>query len=88
MVEATAVLGTVTAGIEASDKALALYNKYIDQLIPWKTFEDTIKDITKYEKDYSKKAADLVGEVKTLLLNSNDYYLKAVQSVYEWCGAG
>ncbi|MEG4230497.1 hemolysin E [Microcoleus sp. Pol11C3] len=76
----------VQKGLEASDKALELYNKVIDQVIPWKTFEDTIKELTKFEKEYSEKAAILVGEIKTLLMNSNDDYLKAVQSVYEWCG--
>lgn len=76
----------VQRALEASDKALELYDKFIDQLIPWKTFEDTVKDLTKFEKEYSQEAAILVGQVKTLLMNSNDDYLKAVQSVYEWCG--
>jgi hemolysin E len=85
MTDPQAVITTVKDGLEAGEKALDLYNKVLDQVIPWKTFEETIKELTKYEKDYSTKAGQLVGKTKTLLLNSRDEYLKATQSVYEWC---
>jgi hemolysin E len=84
--EAQGVVGTVRDGIEAANKALDLYNKVIDQIIPWKTFEDTIKELTRYQENYSNDAAKLVGDVKKLLLDSQDQYFSATQLVYEWCG--
>lgn len=76
----------VKDALETGDKALELYNKVLDQIVPWKTFEDTITDLAKYQKDYSTATGALVGEVKTLLLTANDKYLAATQSVFEWCG--
>ncbi len=86
MADPTTVVATVTGGIEAANQALTLYNKVIDQVIPWKAFEDTIKVLIEHEKQYSAKAGVIVGEVRTLLMDSRDNYLAATQSVYEWCG--
>ncbi|MBP8813134.1 MAG: hemolysin E [Laribacter sp.] len=77
---------TAKTAIETADKALDLYNKVLDQLIPWKTFEETIKELTRYKDEYSQKSSTLVGEVKTLLLDCQDKYFESTQSVYEWCG--
>ncbi len=76
---------TAKTAIETADKALDLYNKVLDQLIPWKTFEETIKELTRYKDEYSQKSSTLVGEVKTLLLDCQDKYFESTQSVYEWC---
>lgn len=78
----TVAQGTLTT----ADQALTLYNKVIDRVIPWKDFEDTMKELSAHEKDYSNTAGDIVGRVKKLLLDSRDHYLGATQSVYEWCG--
>ncbi len=85
-IQAQAVFETINTGINAANGALDLYNSVLDQVIPWQTFEGTITELRKYEKDYSTKSAEIVGKVKTLLLNSQDEYLQATQSVFEWCG--
>jgi hemolysin E len=72
--------------MDAGEQALALYNQVLDQVIPWKTFEQTVESLGKYQKDYSTQAGALVGDVKTLLLTAQDNYLAATQSVFEWCG--
>ncbi|KAJ6639526.1 Hemolysin E [Pseudolycoriella hygida] len=72
-------------GIEALNKALDLYNKVLDQIIPWKTYEETIKELDRYRADYSNESAQLVGEVKTLIYNAEDNYFSASQYIYEWC---
>lgn len=71
--------------IETADQALDLYNKVLDQIIPWGTFEETIARIAQYRDDYSIEAAMLVGKVTTLLGNSQDSYFEAVDKVYQWC---
>lgn len=72
--------------IETAHKTLELYDKAVDRLIPWKSFEETIQKLGQYQESYSSKAAPLVGKVKTLLLNSQNEYYKATQSVFEWTG--
>ncbi len=79
------VVKIVDDGIQASERALDLYNKAIDQLIPWDEFEKTINNLQQRKEDYSEKAAALVGKVQTLLMDSRDRYRKSVQSVFEWC---
>lgn len=77
---------TAKTVIDTADKALDLYNKVLDQIIPWNTFNDTVKELSRFKEDYSQAASTLVGEIKTLLMNSQDKYFEATQVVYEWCG--
>lgn len=79
-------LNVVKDSMEAADKALELYDKVLDKTIPWKEFENTIKELDKYREDYSKEAGQLIGKIKTLLLNGMDTYFLSTQSIYEWCG--
>lgn len=79
-------LDVVKEGMEVADKALELYDKILDKVIPWKEFENTIKELDKYREDYSKEAGQLIGQIKTLLLNGMDTYFLSTQSIYEWCG--
>lgn len=63
-----------------------LYNKILDKIVPWAELNQTITKLDKYRSDYSKEAAALIGEVKTLMMDGMDAYFRATQSVYEWCG--
>ena len=45
-----------------------------------------MKELSRFKEDYSQAASTLVGEIKTLLMNSQDKYFEATQVVYEWCG--
>ncbi|ECG8591582.1 hemolysin HlyE [Salmonella enterica subsp. salamae] len=76
----------VKSAIETADSALDLYNKYLDQVIPWQTFEETIKELSRFKQEYSQAASVLVGDIKALLMDSQDKYFEATQTVYEWCG--
>ncbi|MDQ0015596.1 hemolysin E [Variovorax boronicumulans] len=76
----------VKGAIEAANSALDLYNRAVDQLIPWGKYEKIIKEIDRYKNDYSQKSSILVGEVKTLLLNAQDAYYASSQKIYQWCG--
>lgn len=40
----------VKSAIETADGALDLYNKYLDQVIPWKTFDETIKELSRFKQ--------------------------------------
>lgn len=84
--EAKFVIETAKEGIETADKALDLYNRVIDRVIPWKEFNETLVELDRFRKDYSTESAALIGQIKTLMLNGIDAYHAASQSVYEWTG--
>ncbi len=86
MTNAAQTAETVKTAIDTADRALELYNKVLDQVIPWNTFNDTVKELSCFKEEYSQSASTLVGEIKTLLMNSQDRYFEATQVVYEWCG--
>lgn len=67
----------VKNAIETADGALDLYNKYLDQVIPWQTFDETIKELSRFKQEYSQAASVLVGDIKTLLMDSQDKYFEA-----------
>ncbi|AXK30188.1 hemolysin E [Escherichia coli] len=66
----------VKNAIETADGALDLYNKYLDQVIPWQTFDETIKELSRFKQEYSQAASVLVGDIKTLLMDSRISILK------------
>lgn len=72
-------------GIDAANSALGLFSEVLDQIIPWQQFEETIKKLDRYRKDYSNESAVIVGEIKTHLGNAADKYFSATQCIYEWC---
>ena len=47
----------VKNAIETADGALDLYNKYLDQVIPWQTFDETIKELSRFKQEYSQAAS-------------------------------
>ncbi|EON4443457.1 hemolysin E [Escherichia coli] len=36
---------------------MKIYNKHHDQAIPWKTFDDAIKALSRFKQEYSKEAS-------------------------------
>ncbi len=66
----------VKNAIETADGALNLYNKYLNQVIPWQTFDETIKELSRFKQEYSQAASVLVGDIKTLLMDSRISLLK------------
>lgn len=66
----------VKNAIETADGALDLYNKYLDQVIPWQTFDETIKELSRFKQEYSQAVSVLVGDIKTLLMDSRISILK------------
>lgn len=78
-------LDVFNKGVQALDKALDLYDKRIDKVVPWNVFQETLSSLDKYRSDYSKEAATLIGDLTTQMKNGMDTYFTASQSVNEWC---
>lgn len=80
------VMEITKEGVDTINKALELYNKVLDKIVPWETYDKTVKELDRFRDDYSNESATLVGEVKTLIKNAQDDYFAATQEIYEWCG--
>lgn len=80
------VINTFKEGIGAAHEFLDLYDRLLDRVVPYKEFEATVKDLDKFREDYSKESADLLGKIKTFMLDGMDAYHRSVQIVYEWTG--
>jgi hemolysin E len=85
IIMATGSLDDMNKALDAADKYLKLYNKVVDQVIPWNTYQSVISEIERYKDQYSTVAATIVGAVKTLILNAQDGYHASVQTIYNWC---
>lgn len=75
---------TIKESIKTADKALDVYNKVMDRLIPWKEFNETLAELDKFRKDYSIESALLISEIKTFMMDGMDAYFGSSQDVYEW----
>lgn len=76
---------TVYKGMKAGSDAIDLYNKMVNQAIPWATFEKYIEELKSAKEQYSEEATAIVGEVQTLLMASKDEYKSSTKAVYRWC---
>jgi len=76
----------ISEGVGLIKVVFDIFEKVVDNLIPWKTYEETIRQFDRYKNDYSNAAGALVGEIKALLLNAKDAYFTSSQEIYEWCG--
>ena len=85
MAEAAEVVDTAEGGIEAANEVLDLYNKSVNQLIPWDAYKQAIKALKENKRQYSDAAAAIVGQVQTLLMNSHDEYDSSLEEVNRWC---
>lgn len=89
----TETTGTVKSEIELTkqtlrslNKALNLYSQVLDYFIPWKSYEQMVKDLNRFRDDYSVESAELIDEVKSLLMTAQDQYFAATLEIYGWCG--
>jgi len=70
---------------KAVSNAIDVYNKMVDQVIPWATFDGIISNLKGNKDQYSAAAAVIVGEVQKLLMDSKDNYDSSTGAVYRWC---
>lgn len=72
--------------VEGASNVLDVYDKSIDKVIPWDVFHATTKALEQGRGRYGQKSGELVGEITTTMLNSEQHYFTASQSIYGWCG--
>lgn len=79
-------LNTIKEGMKAADKALGLYDKILNEIIPWETFDQTIQEFDRHREDYSNESGQLITEIKTIVLKGLNSYSMSTKSINEWCG--
>ena len=57
-----------------------------DQIVPWKSFKEASEKLNDPGAEYSKECANLLGGLKTQLMNIIDAYDSSTQTFYELCG--
>lgn len=73
------VINTIKDGIDVANEALDLYNRVLDQVVPWKKFEEAMTELDKYRSDYSKESGDLLGEIKTFMMNGKEQHFLRIK---------
>lgn len=70
--------------IKAAEKAISLYNKELDNSIPWKDLNATIEAIGMDFEHYSNAAQRFIPVIRRHLFNGLQKYFEASQKMYEW----
>lgn len=47
----------VIEGIEEATDALVFYDKFVEQVIPWKEFNKTLVELDRFQEDYSAESS-------------------------------
>lgn len=71
--------------IETAEKALSIYDKAISDLVPKLNYPET-KRFSDFQSYYSAASGRIVGELQTILMDGDDNFFGAKQSIYNLCG--
>ncbi|KAJ6618223.1 Hemolysin E [Pseudolycoriella hygida] len=85
MAAKTQAITLTKQSIDSLNSVLSLYSTVLDRIIPWGTFNNTIKELDRYRDDYSNESGQLVNEIKNLMNRAQSCYDDATQSIYNWC---
>lgn len=72
--------------IESLDRAVESFNKIFSTVIPRGELKKFI-ELDRFVNDCSSGGGQLIGEIKTHLLNGLDVHSMSTHTVFEWCGA-
>lgn len=75
---------SLITSIKAAGTAMSLYNKDLDNSIPWTILSKTIEAMGMDFQHYSNDAQKLVSPIRHHLMNGLQNYFEASQKVYEW----
>lgn len=78
-------LKTANKAVQTTDDAIKLYGKILDNILPWKAFNETLAELDKYKSDYSEKSAALIGDIKNLMKDGVNAYYHASEYIFGWC---
>lgn len=73
----------IIAVVLGATAAVDVYDKTLDLVINWNVLHETSRAL---ENDSGSFPQSLKGEFATAILNSENKYVSATQSIYNWCG--
>lgn len=56
----------------------------IEKTEMWQEYEKVLAELDAFRREYSNKAATLLGDIKTSIMDANDAYFSQRQTTYEW----
>lgn len=59
----------------------------MDQVVPWKLFDEKLKELQKNPNEYEKETTDLINIIKTFVTDALDAYSLSIKSIYDWSAA-
>lgn len=78
------VVETENKAINTIDGAIKLYSNVLDRIVPWKAFNETMVNLKSFKDKYSEQSAELVAEIRALLMEGISAYHRATQFIFEW----
>lgn len=82
--EAKSALDVAKGDIDGAAEMLSLYDKLMENVIPWKEFNETLVVLDQFRKEFSIESAALLVEIKVHMMNGINEYFAASQTIYEW----
>lgn len=82
--DAKLVLTTINEAVNATNEALNVYDKLIENVIPWDRFKVNLDEMEKLSDDVSTETGLFFGQIKTDMLDGFDGYFHASSKIYEW----
>lgn len=83
--EAKDIIEITDQAVKTLTAAMELVSNKLDEMIPWKEYEETMNKLDLYITSYSVESGKIVGDVSTFLLNAQDKYFSATQKIGSWC---
>lgn len=78
-------LKTATDALKSTDDAIKLYGDILDNILPWKAFNETLAELDKYKDEYSEKSGEIIGDIKSLMKDGVNAYYHASGYIFGWC---
>lgn len=75
---------TTKEAIDVVSKALDLYNKLLDRIMPWKTFEEQINEMNKNIEVFSNEVKETIAIIKGHMSDGISAYARSTRSIYDW----
>lgn len=75
---------TTKEAIEVVGRAMDLYNKVLDKVMPSESFNEKLIEMNKHLDEYSVEVKDRLATIKVLMSDGINAYTRSTQSIYDW----
>lgn len=76
---------TTNEAIKSTGDVIKLYHEVLDRVVPWKAFNETMINLDRYKEQYSNQSAEIIAEIKSLMMDGIGAYYRASEFMFSWC---